>query len=181
MINEGRTIYFRLVEESDAAFIHSLRMDEQYNKYLSQVDDDVEKQRQWITRYKQREEQNEEYYFIIHRKDNNLPIGTLRIYDFRPEENSFCWGSWILNENKTRYAALESAMCVYEFAFGELGYNRCHMDMRKENKGVIAFHQRFGIEIFDESEIDYFAYLYKDSYLKVRDEFFSFLDSHRAQ
>ena len=100
MINEGRTIYFRLVEESDAAFIHSLRMDEQYNKYLSQVDDDVEKQRQWITRYKQREEQNEEYYFIIHRKDNNLPIGTLRIYDFRPEENSFCWGSWILNENK---------------------------------------------------------------------------------
>ena len=72
-------------------------------------------------------------------------------------------------------------MCVYEFAFGELGYNRCHMDMRKENKGVIAFHQRFGIEIFDESDIDYFAYLYKDSYLKVRDEFNSFLDSHIEQ
>lgn len=178
MIKEGRTIYFRLVEKSDAEFIHSLRMDETYNKFLSTVDDDIEKQRQWIELYKTREKGNEEYYFIIHRKDNNMPIGTLRIYDFRPNENSFCWGSWILNENKTRYAALESAMCVYEFAFGELNYNRCHMDMRKDNKGVIAFHKRFGIHIYDESDIDYFAYLYKDDYLKVRDEFNLFLDSH---
>lgn len=176
MIKAGRTIYFRLVEVEDAEFIHALRVDDQYNKYLSQVDDDVEKQRQWIKNYKERELKGEEYYFIIHRKDNDLPIGTLRIYDFLPSENSFCWGSWILNENKTHYAALESAMCVYEFMFDEQNYNRCHMDMRKENTGVIAFHKRFGIQIYDESEIDYFAYLYKDSYLDVKDNFNAFLD-----
>lgn len=178
MIKEGRTIYFRLVEIDDADFIHSLRVDTTYNKYLSVVDDDVEKQREWIKAYKQRESNKQEYYFIIHRKDNGTPIGTLRIYDFIPEENSFCWGSWILNENKTRYAALECAMCVYEFAFEELGYKRCHMDMRKENKGVIEFHKRFGIQIYDESEIDYFAYLYKEDYLNVKEQFNSFLDSH---
>ena len=177
-MKEGRTIYFRLVKLEDAEFIHALRVDEQYNKYLSQVDDDVEKQREWIKSYKQRENNKQEYYYVIHRKDNNLPIGTLRIYDFIPEENSFCWGSWILNENKTRYAALECAMCVYEFAFEELGYSRCHMDMRKENKGVVEFHKRFGIHIYDESEIDYYAYLYKDDYLNVKEQFNSFLDSH---
>ena len=69
-------------------------------------------------------------------------------------------------------------MCVYDFAFEELGYKRCHMDMRKENKGVIEFHKRFGIQIYDESEIDYFAYLYKEDYLNVKEQFNSFLDFH---
>lgn len=178
MLKDSHTIYFRLVEESDAEFIHSLRIDSTYNKYLSKVDDDVEKQRQWIIDYKKRELNNDEYYYIIHRKDNQAPIGTLRIYDFQPESNSFCWGSWILNEDKTRYAALECAMRVYEYAFEELNYNRCHMDIRKENVGVIAFHKRFGIQIYDETEIDYYAYLYKEDYLKVKDEFNAFLDSN---
>lgn len=181
MIKEGRTIYFRLVEPNDAEFIHKLRIDPTYNKYLSFVDDDIEKQRTWIEKYKEREKNLEEYYFIIHRKDNKLPIGTVRIYDFQPENNSFCWGSWILNENKTKYAALECALCIYDFAFEELNYNRCHMDMRKENKGVIAFHQRFGIQIYDESDIDYFAYLYKSDYLKVKEEFNLFLNKHISQ
>jgi len=165
----SETIYFRFAEVSDAEFIHSLRVNEQFNKYLSHTDDDVEKQKKWLIDYKKREKLGIEYYFIILRRSDSLPIGTVRIYDFIEDENSFCWGSWILNQNKTRFAALESALLIYNFAFFELCYNRCHMDIRKENLKVIDFHKRFGVNIIGETELDLLGHYYVEDYLKIRD------------
>jgi RimJ/RimL family protein N-acetyltransferase len=165
-----KTIYFRLANISDAKFIHSLRIDQKYNQHLSFVDDDISKQEHWLEEYKKREVQNQEYYFIIQRNSDNIPIGTVRIYDFLKNENSFCWGSWILNENKTRYSALECALLIYDFAFFELGYTRCHMDIRKENMKVIEFHRKFGVNIIGETEKDLLGHYYVDDYLKVRDD-----------
>lgn len=68
------TINFRLVEETDAAFINSLRKNKKFNKFLSYVDDNISKQVKWIKEYKVREANEEEYYFIIQRNDNNTPI-----------------------------------------------------------------------------------------------------------
>jgi len=175
------TIYFRFVEESDAAFIYGLRKNPDYNKYLSAVDDGIEKQITWIRKYKEKEKAKQEYYYIIHRKDNDLPIGTVRLYDFIPQESSFCWGSWILNENKTKYAALESAIMIYDFAFFELGYNRCHMDIRKGNKKVIEFHKKFGVRIINESEIDYFGHYFKEDYLKIRENIVHIINNYNNQ
>ncbi len=45
----------RFVEESDAEFILSLRTDPKLSRYLHATDNDVEKQRQWIRKYKERE------------------------------------------------------------------------------------------------------------------------------
>ncbi|MEI6348842.1 MAG: GNAT family N-acetyltransferase [Bacteroidota bacterium] len=165
-----KTIYFRLANISDAKFIHSLRIDQKYNQHLSFVDDDISKQEHWLEEYKKREVLNQEYYFIIQRNSDNIPIGTVRIYDFLKNENSFCWGSWILNENKTRYSALESALLIYDFAFFELGYTRCHMDIRKENMKVIEFHRKFGVNIIGETEKDLLGHYYVDDYLKVRED-----------
>ncbi|HPQ35621.1 MAG TPA: GNAT family N-acetyltransferase [Bacteroidales bacterium] len=165
---KSKTIYFRLVETSDAPFIHSLRMDKRYNQHLSTVDPDLTKQVEWIIRYKQKEALGSEYYFIIHRISDSMPIGTVRVYDFIGEKESFCWGSWILNENKTRYAALESAILIYDFAFLELGFKRCHMDIRKENLKVIEFHKRFGVKIIGETNLDLLGHYYVEDYLKVR-------------
>jgi RimJ/RimL family protein N-acetyltransferase len=173
---ESRTIYFRLAEVSDAEFIHSLRMDETYNKHLSRVDNDVSKQVQWLVDYKKREAIKQEYYFIIHRKSDSHPIGTVRIYDFIEHEKSFCWGSWILNQNKTRYAALESAILIYDFAFFELGYLRCHMDIRKENLKVIDFHKRFGVRIIGETKADLLGHYFVADYLKVKDDIIKIID-----
>lgn len=167
---ESKTIYFRLVEITDAQFIHSLRTDETYNKHLSKVDDDVSKQEKWLIEYKKKEAVGQEYYFIIHRESDALPIGTVRIYDFLKEENSFCWGSWILNENKTRYAALESALLIYDFAFLELDYKRCHMDIRKENLKVIEFHKKFGVKIIGETEADLLGHYFVEDYLRIKDD-----------
>ena len=174
---KSKTIHFRLADVSDAQFIHSLRIDERYNQHLSIVDGDSAKQERWLRKYKQREELKQEYYYIIQRNSDILPVGTVRIYDFVEDEKSFCWGSWILNGDKTRYSALECALLIYDFAFLELGYRRCHMDIRKKNIKVIKFHKRFGVKIIGETETDLLGYYFVDDYLKIRDDIVNVIES----
>jgi RimJ/RimL family protein N-acetyltransferase len=117
------------------------------------VSPDLEAQISWIESYKHSEKAGEQYYFIIERRDG-LPIGTVRIYDLR--EDSFCWGSWILNKDKTRYSALESAFLVYEFGFDVLGFKKSHYEVMKGNERVVAFHQKMGAVIIGEDEDNLF-------------------------
>ena len=60
----------RFVEESDAEFILSLRTDPKLSRYLHATDNDVEKQRQWIRKYKEREAHGKEYYFMYIKNEN---------------------------------------------------------------------------------------------------------------
>ena len=167
---KGKTIHLRLAEPADAHFIYSLRIDEIYNKHLSKVEDDVSKQVEWLIEYKKREKLGIEFYYIIHRNDDSLPIGTVRLYDFLGNKDSFCWGSWILNKNKTRYAALECALLIYDFAFDVLGFKRCHMDIRKGNTKVIDFHKKFGVKIIGETEFDLIGHYFPADYLLVKED-----------
>lgn len=150
----GKTVRMRYVEVDDAEFILKLRNDIRFNKYLSYVNASVADQKKWIINYKKREELEEEFYFIIETLEG-VSCGTVRIYDIK--SNSFCWGSWILNENKTKYAAIESAYLIYDFGFNKLGKNQSHFDVRKENKSVIKFHLKMGaIKVNEDNLNDYF-------------------------
>lgn len=165
---ESKTIRLRLVEEADAEFILQLRLDEKYNQFLSSVSPDLQSQKDWIRKYKEDEEVKKQFYFIIERLDGT-PCGTVRVYDLR--EKSFCWGSWILNEDKTRYAAIESALLVYKFGFEELGYKNCHFDVMKGNDRVISFHERFGAKRVDEDELNYYFNISFEDVEKTKDSF----------
>lgn len=149
MILESNTVRLRLVEESDAEFILKLRLDKKYNQFLSSVSPNLQSQKNWIRNYKNDEKIKKQFYFIIERIDG-VPCGTVRIYDLK--ENSFCWGSWILNEDKTHYAALESAFLVYKFGFKMLGYKRSHFDVMKGNEKVISFHKKMGAKEIDTDQ-----------------------------
>lgn len=162
---KARTIHFQLVDKKDAEFIHNLRKDETYNSHLSKTVGDVEQQREWIKSYKLREAEKQELYYIIFRNDNNKRIGTVRLYDYMSEKKSFCWGSWILNNDKTTSSAIESALLVYKVAFQELGFERCHFDVRKDNEKVIKFHQKLGAKIIKTTELDYYFNYEKQDYL----------------
>lgn len=154
----GKTIRLDLAVPDDAQFIHSLRVDPTYNTHLSQVTGGVASQAEWLIKYKLREAEGQEYYFVIRRIDNNEPVGTVRLYDFHPERASFSWGSWILNKDKTPKAAIESAMLVYAVGFDELGFKSCHFEVRKENGGVIKFHERLGAQkVSEDADNDYFV------------------------
>lgn len=148
---EGKTINLRLIEETDAGFVLSLRLDERYNKFLSAVSPDLESQKKWIKNYKKDEAEKNQFYFIIERK-NGTPCGTVRVYDLK--DDSFSWGSWILDENKTRYSALESAFLVYDFGFDILGYKKSHFEVMKGNKGVISFHAKMGAVKVSEDDVN---------------------------
>lgn len=162
---------FRLVEEDDAPFILELRTDHRYNKYLSTVIPDLDKQKEWLHDYKQREQKGQEYYFIITDKiDQN--IGTVRLYDFLKE--SFCWGSWILNEKKPRLGALESAMLVYKIGFDLLDFQQSHFDVMCENIRVIEFHKKFGAEIVSTDEQNVYFILKKQKFKNSIEKFNKF-------
>ncbi|WP_211238945.1 GNAT family N-acetyltransferase [Massilia alkalitolerans] len=154
------SIEMRLARPTDAEYIYSLRIDPQFNQHLSAAPPSVEAQAKFLEGYVTREAQGLEYYFIVKNKLTGADCGTVRIYDLR--EDSFCWGSWILDSDKPRLAALESALFIYDFGFGVLGYPASHFDVRKENTRVIAFHERFGAQRVSEDDIDVFFKLRRE-------------------
>ena len=172
MIIYGKNINMRTVTTEDAEFIYNMRQNQNKTKYLSRVTGTVESQKEWIKNYKQREEEKKEFYFVIESKDKRK-LGLVRMYDF--QDNSFCWGSWLIKEDAPKSTAIESALQIYEFGFYSLGFEKSHFDVRKENDKVIAFHQRFGAKIVDEDELDYFFNFEKSDYEIIKEKYKRYL------
>lgn len=174
----AKHIRFRLVEKEDAAFILSLRIDPEKNRFLSPVENNLNAQKQWIAEYKEREKRNREFYFIIESKQGEK-LGTIRLYDFR--EDSFCWGSWILKQGAPVYAAIESALSVYEIALKRLGFKQSHTDVRKGNITVKNFLLQCGAEITGEDELNTYFRLTEEVYKKTRRNYRRFLLEQDAE
>lgn len=168
----GKNINLRTVQIADAEFIFEMRQNQEKTKYLSKVIGNVESQIEWIKSYKLRENEQKEFYFVIESK-NKEKLGLVRMYDFK--DDSFCWGSWLIKENAPKTTAIESALQIYEFGFYSLGFEKSHFDVRKGNDKVIAFHQRFGAKIIDESESDYFFDFEKNDYEITKERYKRYL------
>ena len=172
MLLNGKNINIRTVKIEDAEFIFNMRQNESKTKFLSKVSGDIETQKEWIINYKQRENQKKEFYFVIESK-NSEKLGLVRMYDF--QNNSFCWGSWLIKEDAPKTTAIESALQIYEFGFYNLGFEKSHFDVRKGNAKVTAFHQRFGAKIVDENELDYFFNFEKNDYEIIKEKYKRYL------
>ena len=172
MVIVGKNIRLRFVDEVDAKFLLSLRLDPIKNRHLSYVDDDLEKQILWIKDYKLKEAAKAEYYFVIEDKVNNS-VGCLRIYDF--QNDSFSWGSWIVKDGSPSYVAVESALQVYELAFYKLNFEKCHFEVRKGNDSVKAFHERFGAKLSSEDAMHHYFKYDKSAYEKIKPKYRKFL------
>lgn len=168
---KGKTVSLRAALPSDASFILRLRLDESRNKFVSPVQNNLAKQVEYLEGYKERERAGTEYYFIIENFENT-PVGKVRLYDFKGD--SFCWGSWMTTPEAPANAALESALLVYDFAFGSLGFTRSHFEVRKGNDKVIAFHKRFGAQQVDEDEIEVRFNFTKEAYQVTRARYAKF-------
>ncbi|CNL44067.1 Uncharacterised protein [Yersinia aldovae] len=150
---KGKTIQLRLASPDDASFIYSLRIDEKLNEHISKINGTEIQQREWLIKYKDREKISEEFYFIIELLDSEVPIGTVRLYGFLGREK-FCWGSWILNNNKTRTSAIESAYLVYQYAFEYIGFDSAYFQVDKKNKTVTSFHEKTGAIFCGEDDVN---------------------------
>ncbi|MBS0270176.1 MAG: GNAT family N-acetyltransferase [Proteobacteria bacterium] len=148
--------YLRLVEPDDAKFICDLRSNVTLNRHLSPSSPSVEAQKQWIEKYKTREQLGTEFYFVIvcDRKEQ----GVVRMYDFKSDPNSFCWGSWIILPSRPPGLVTFSAILIYDLGFDALHFDQSHFDVKKKNLNVIDFHKRAGAnETGADDENLYFA------------------------
>lgn len=139
---EGPTLVLRLIQPDDADYVFGLRTDPYLNRHLSSVHGTPQDQRRWIEAYKNRERVGREYYFIVERRDG-LRCGTVRLYDIGAER--FTWGSWILDHNRSKKAALECAVLSFGFSFLTLGRTSAKVDVCGENTHAEAFYRRFGM------------------------------------
>src|SRR5690554_3424405 len=103
-IVRGPNISLRLVQIPDAGYLYGLRINPDYNTHLSEFNGTLRDQEIWIEKYKEREAELKELYYIVERSDG-VPCGAVRLYRISPPV--FEWGSWILDENKPKKAALE--------------------------------------------------------------------------
>lgn len=153
---DGPNLKLRLIKPEDAEYVYGLRTSPAYSRYLTKVYGAVEDQRQWITAYKLREAAQLELYYIIERKDG-VRCGTVRLYDIGID--TFTWGSWVLDHNKTQKAALESAVLSFGIGFGSLNRSLAFVDVRIENELAWSFYVRFGMtEIRRDCSNIYFVY-----------------------
>lgn len=167
-MQQTRNIYLRLVQKADVDFLLALRLNQNLNSYLNKISNDKEQQLSWLDNYKQREKLGSDYYFVI--VDKKLgDIGLVRIYDIDYANKSFTWGSWIIrDDNRPKYAAIESALLVYEFAFNELGLVLAKFVVDNNNLGVIKFHNRFGAKYLFSDEVNHNFELSKSSYIQLK-------------
>lgn len=141
----------REIAKADANYLYLLRNDLRYNKFISKIDSSPQAQLDYIKVYHDENKiKRNSFYFLLENKAKNLPCGTVRLYNL--SKKSFEWGSWILDENKTRYAALETAIFVYEFAFRTLNLRKSEFKVNIENKKVLSYHIKSGAKIMHTDE-----------------------------
>ena len=157
----------RLVEPSDAEFIHGLRIDPAFNRHLSAVTGGVGDQRAWIENYKQRESEGREFYYVFERLDDGQACGVVRLYDLQP--GNFTWGSWIMAANKPAKGALESALLSFEMGFEQLDRPLALVDVRRDNDHALAFYQRLGMRELRRDEQDIYLAYSREQFRDARD------------
>lgn len=174
---EGPNLILRLIRPEDADYVHTLRTDPAYNRHLSEVRGTAEDQRRWIEGYKTRETDLREFYYVIERKGGTR-CGLVRLYDIGAD--SFTWGSWILDHNKTRKAALESAVLSFGVGFDGLGLPLAHVDVRVGNEHAEAVYRRLGMTEVRRDDRDIFFTYPRSRFEADRAGYLAILEEERA-
>lgn len=173
---EGPNLVLRLIRPDDADYVHSLRTDPAYNRHLSQVTGSAEDQRNWIIRYKQREAELQELYYVIERKDG-VRCGLVRLYDIAPE--SFTWGSWILDQNKPAKAALESVVLSFNVGFNLLNRQFGELDVRIGNTKAENIYRSLKMEEIARDSMNIYFRYFREQFLADRAGFLDLIRSEQ--
>jgi hypothetical protein len=156
----------RLATEADSAFLLGLRLDPSRNQNISTTSAHLDAQLSWMRGYADRCAAGLEAYFII--EVGGVAQGSLRLYDYLPERDSFCWGSWIIRPGAPTATAYQSAIIAYDLAFCALGFTHAHFDVRQANLSVWKFHEKMGAKLVREDSLDRFYEYGVEDYRQAR-------------
>ena len=165
LLGERFSVRMRFVEPRDASFILKLRTDERLGKFISPTENDLEKQIKWIRQYKSREQKSEEFYFLFESLSGK-PYGVSRAYNFC--EDSFEIGSWLFSHDTPEGVAILADLATRDYAFISRNVSACKFEVRKANRNVIRYHQRFNPEVICEDNENYYFRLSFEKYIKFR-------------
>lgn len=154
----------RLVNENDTDFILSLRSDKQLTRFIHQQDNDREQQLAWFKKYKEREREGRDYYFIYFK--GGKPVGLNRVYNVF--EYYGTPGSWLCTPDNEIEASLATNFILNDIIFEFLGLDFTVFDVRKANKHVWKLHKQCGAKQIGKSEIDYYFIINKTDYFQRR-------------
>lgn len=162
-------IKLRLVEETDAEFIIDIRTDSTKSKFINSTNSDIEEQKKWIREYKKREKVEEEFYYIAI-DENDEKFATYRLYN--KNKDSIEVGSFV---SKPFYQIalniIKVDVILKTYVFEVLGYNTLNFEVRKKNKSVIYYHNKFKPQLIKEDELNYYYKLEKDSFFANKNKF----------
>lgn len=137
----------RLVNENDIEFILSLRTDNNKTRYLLTLTNNVKKQKEWMQKYKRRERQGLDYYFIYSDFDNN-PIGLNRVSKISLIKETAKDCSWIAVDG-LKYEAIKMLIIRNEIAFNQVGVNMLWGEVHKRNRKAIRIFKILGYKLKD--------------------------------
>ncbi|MBL1222010.1 GNAT family N-acetyltransferase [Chryseobacterium sp. L7] len=164
MLIDYKGIKLRFVETDDAEFIVSIRNNEKKSRFISKTSPDVEAQKQWITNYKEREQQQKEYYFIA--SDDNEDFATYRVYKIDSGLPEI--GSWV---SKPEYSNVKNSIkvdvAVKDFVLNELNFDTIQFEVRKQNTSVNSYHKLFQPELIRTDEENNFYLLKKETFNRI--------------
>lgn len=171
-IYEKYGLLARFVTEKDAEYILSLRTNPKLSKYLHAIDNDIEGQRLWIRKYKERERMGTDFYFIYY-DEGGEKVGVNRIYNM--SEHSCTGGSWICSPRVDSSKSIATVLISRNIMFENLGFEEELFEVQKGNNQVLKFHYMMGAEIVEETDLEYRLKLTKDVYFSKRNKIIKLL------
>jgi hypothetical protein len=163
---QSEAVRLRLALVSDAPFLLSLRLDPSRNQNISATANDLNAQMEWMRAYGLRHSAGGEAYFLI--EAAGVPQGSLRLYDYRQSDDSYCWGSWIIRPGAPPAIAFSSLILAYDMSFGPLQFTKARFEVRQANLSVWKFHEALGAKMVREDGLTrYYEYMAPD-YAKER-------------
>lgn len=154
----------RYVNEDDAEFIIDLRTDPKLSRYINATKPDIQAQKDWILKYKERESQGLDYYFIFEK--NGIKLGLCRIYDIK--QNEFTVGSWLFSPDAPKGAAILADIITREIAYESFPDKKLYFDVRKDNINVLRYQAAFHPEIIEEDDLSIYYTQSKELFNKTK-------------
>ena len=158
---------YRFVNESDAAFIVSIRTNRNRSEYIGATSVDVDDQRQWIRDYKIRESLGKDFYLIFSLDEK--PLGVYRLYDIKGED--FVCGSWVFSPEAPKGAAILGCIIGREIAYEDLQLTNCYTDVIKGNNSSMQFQMAFKPEVLREDESKVYFRHSKKNFYQIKPQF----------
>lgn len=142
----GKHIILRALEPEDLDFLYTTENNELFWEISStQVPFSKHLLKQYINNAHQDIYEAKQYRFVICNL-NNIPVGTIDLFDFNPQHNRVGIGILLLPEFENKGFATEALKLTIDYAFQYLNIHQIFANITSENKKSIALFEKFNFK-----------------------------------